>query len=107
MTSRKRSARARQREEFESQRDGADDLFAREAAAQAKRERQHDEALLKKACTSKRRYASHIEAEDAAAWCADHGRTGLRIYRCPYCGGWHLTSKPEDPSAHQGRQPSL
>ena len=27
--------------------------------------------------------------------CAAQGPTGLRCYRCPYCEGWHLTSKPE------------
>ena len=43
---------------------------------------------------SKRRYKSEHEALDAAA----HGRAvrgaELRVYECPDCSGWHLTSRP-------------
>ena len=34
-------------------------------------------------------------AELTAAECAEHGAPPLHVYRCPYCNGWHLTSKGE------------
>lgn len=52
--------------------------------------------------TTKRRYAS--EAEGKTAW-ADSLRAieqGMatnpptRVYLCPHCDGWHLTTKPQD-----------
>lgn len=48
-----------------------------------------------KACERKNRYASRYEAELTAAECAEHGAPPLHVYRCPYCNGWHLTSKGE------------
>ena len=68
---------------FEQERQRADELGERrEAAREAK------------ACTSKNRYASRTDAEEALAWCERQGRRGLSYYRCPYCHGWHLTSHP-------------
>lgn len=47
-----------------------------------------------RSCASKRRYPSQ-DAAIAAAIAAVHARGGsLRWYRCRFCGGWHLTSKP-------------
>lgn len=43
----------------------------------------------RRACTSKRRYNSEIDAMRAAVRC------GLTWYRCPYCHRWHLTSRLE------------
>ena len=45
-------------------------------------------------CLSKDRYASQGRAE--AAIPRREAKTGkvLRSYHCPYCGGYHLTSKP-------------
>ena len=45
-------------------------------------------------CLSKDRYASQGRAE--AAIPRREAKTGkvLRLYQCPYCGGYHLTSKP-------------
>lgn len=94
MTSRKPSARARQIAAFKTQPSGLDDLFAHEREHEEELAAQHDEALFNKACASKQRYASKAEALDAIRRCAEHGRRGLRCYRCSYCGGWHLTSKP-------------
>ena len=48
----------------------------------------------RKACTSKKRYPYRSDAEEAIELCAQHGTRGLHCYRCPYCDGWHLTSKP-------------
>lgn len=98
MSSHKRTARAKQKAMFEANLDPASfaDLFEQEherterdrAAAEAERRR--------RACESKQRYRSAQEAQATAAACAEHGQTGLSIYRCPYCGGWHLTSHPWD-----------
>lgn len=104
MGSKKPSARAKQIAAFKSQLDdlGMDDVFAREERREAERAAEHEEALREKACRSKNRYASRREAEDAIASCAAHGTTGLHCYRCRYCHGWHLTSKP----AHDAPPPS-
>lgn len=98
MASNKRSARARQRMEFESGFSGAGlaGLFDREHVREERIDAEHEAALRNKACGSKNRYASRMEAEAAKNSCAAHGRGGLSIYRCPYCDGWHLTSHPRD-----------
>lgn len=101
MGSRKRQAIAKQVAEFKASLGGAndlggmDDLFAQENARQERQREEHDATLRQKACESKNRYAFKSEAEDAIASCAEHGTIGLHAYRCPYCNGWHLTSKPE------------
>lgn len=94
MASRKPSARARQVAAFKAQASSMDDLFGREAARRDADEARREEARYEKACASKNRYATRAEAEATAAACAAHGRGGLAVYRCPYCGGWHLTSHP-------------
>ena len=47
------------------------------------------------ACQAKRRYDTREDAEEAARTCTTSDRRTLRVYRCDYCDGWHLTSKPE------------
>lgn len=42
---------------------------------------------MRRGCTSKARYGTLMAALDAAS------RHGLTWYRCPYCKGWHLTSR--------------
>lgn len=74
---------------------GLDDIFAREEERSERQAVEHDEALYEKACASKNRYSSHTDAEEAIRLCAEHGTRGLRSYKCRYCGGWHLTSKPQ------------
>lgn len=106
MGSKKRSAWKKQKEEFAASLGGLGDLFSdddsaacdpfvRESAARAARDEAHEAVLRRKACERKNRYASRYEAELTAAECADHGAPPLHVYRCPYCNGWHLTSKPE------------
>lgn len=73
----------------------ATDPFARESAARAARDEAREAAHRHKACERKNRYASQYEAELTAAECADHGAPPLHVYHCPYCNGWHLTSKGE------------
>ncbi|MBR3689901.1 MAG: hypothetical protein IKL97_02220 [Eggerthellaceae bacterium] len=100
MCAKKRANWSKQKADFNSRLGGGggvsslDDLFARE-------DRRKDEAVLRresdlrvKACESKNRYAHLDEAEEALDWCESRGKRGLSIYECPYCGGWHLTSKP-------------
>lgn len=95
MGSRKPSARAKQVAAFKAELGGMDDIFAREERRREQRAAEHEEALREKACRSKNRYSCRSEAKEAIRACADHGTTGLHSYRCPYCNGWHLTSKPE------------
>lgn len=98
MGSRKRSARARQRERFESGLEdglgGLSGAFAREEGHLEDLAARTEEHRRMKACGSKARYATRAEAEAVALECAEHGRGGLATYQCPYCGGWHLTSHP-------------
>ena len=94
MGSKKRSARAKQVAEFKASLGGMDDVFAREDGRKAARAQEKEAALRKKACESKNRYATKYDAEAAIASCAEYGTTGLHCYRCEFCNGWHLTSKP-------------
>ena len=100
MGSKKHSSWSRQKAEFAAQLgaldDGAglDDLFAREDKRQEQLIEERDETRRWSACEKKNRYATRAEAEDAIAACEAHGTRGLHLYRCEYCGGWHLTSHP-------------
>ena len=93
MASNKRSARAKQRVEFESTLSDMSDVFAREDRRMEKSKAHKEEYRRYKACESKNRYSSHVEAASARRDCEFHGTYGLNIYRCEHCGGWHLTSK--------------
>ena len=93
MGSKKRSAWQKQKAEFAASLGGMDDLFASENARSQRHDEERAAALRHKACERKNRYASRYEAELTAAECAEHGAPPLHVYRCPYCNGWHLTSK--------------
>lgn len=99
MGSRKRSARARQREEFEAGLGaaglgaGVDAAFANERGRLDELAEQHEAALRHKACERKQRYDTRLDAERTARDCERHGSPKLSAYRCQYCGGWHLTHK--------------
>lgn len=103
MTSRKRSAWRRQKEQFEAQlADGLDDgwddglesAFDRAEAKGHAVDDRREAAFRAKSCESKKRYDTREDAEEAIELCAQHGRRGLTCYRCEFCGGWHLTSHP-------------
>ena len=94
MGSNKPSARAKRRAQFEAGFGGMDDLFDRESDRLERDAALREEALRDKACESKNRYATRAEALEAIERCAERGRRGLHCYRCSYCNGWHLTSKP-------------
>lgn len=91
----KSSSWSKQKAEFNASLGGMDSLFASEGERQKNKRAEKEAALRKKACESKNRYTSKSEAEAAISECASYGTTGLHSYRCPYCDGWHLTSKPE------------
>ena len=93
MGSRKPSANAKRISAFKAGLSSMDDLFTREGQRQGTLDARREEARRERACDRKKRYASRADAEEAARLCAEHGRRGLRCYQCPYCGGWHLTSK--------------
>ena len=67
------------------------------------------------ACHAKKRYPTEAIAARAAS-CAMMRKLDapdfLRVYRCPTCRGYHLTSKPFDPerrkpSPQAGRPPAV
>ncbi len=74
---------------------GIDDIFAREERRSEQLDVERERALEDKACTSKNRYVDRADAEETIRLCEEHGQRGLRTYKCRYCGGWHLTSKPQ------------
>ena len=43
-------------------------------------------------CGAKASYPSRRDAEVGAACAERRFNMGLRSYKCPYCGQWHLTS---------------
>jgi len=96
MVSRKRSAQAKRVAAFKEQlyADSAASAFERERERASVRAQEREAALRRKACESKNRYTCESDAQAAIHACAAHGTTGLHTYRCPYCKGWHLTSKP-------------
>ncbi len=53
------------------------------------------------ACTSKKVYASYERAAHAARYVMrrhNNRKRGCRLspYRCPFCAGWHLTSREDE-----------
>lgn len=99
MGSKKRSAWSKQKAEFSASLESFgnfDEAFSRERQRHSASHEAKASARKRKACTSKNRYSSWQEAQDNLVWCQENGRTGLSIYRCPYCDGWHLTSHPWD-----------
>ena len=95
MTSRKPSAKAKQLKRFKSQLGDLNHAFASETHRSEKLSKKRESALRHRSCESKNRYGTKADAMQAIKRCADYGTTGLHCYRCTYCNGWHLTSKPD------------
>ncbi|MBQ9002767.1 MAG: hypothetical protein IJ087_13030 [Eggerthellaceae bacterium] len=95
MASKKPSANKKKVAQFKSSIADFGDIFESESSRIEEIAEERKSALRNKACDSKNRYATRKEAEEAAAWCAVERNRNLRIYRCKYCGGWHLTSKSQ------------
>ena len=54
-------------------------------------------------CASKRCYRTEDRARRAKAKCEKaRPETKLRVYRCLYCTGYHLTKQSAPPAAHPG-----
>lgn len=83
MGSKKRSARAKQVADFMANLGDTDDAFARERERVVQQERQHESALRRKACESKKRYFDRADAEEAIRSCAAHGTTGCDAIAAP------------------------
>lgn len=49
------------------------------------------DSLKMRMCGEKMRYASKGEALSAASHVLRRKAVALRTYKCPVCGGWHLT----------------
>ena len=50
---------------------------------------------IDKMCLSKEIYFSKEKAEANAKIFSRLRKVELRVYKCPYCKGYHLTSKPK------------
>lgn len=48
---------------------------------------------IDKICFSKTRHATKEEAERHADYLWETEGLELKVYKCPICNGWHLTSK--------------
>ena len=56
-----------------------------------------------KRCTEKRRFRTRLDAMMALAWTQRRDTGERRLYRCPICKGWHLTSQAKrKPSIRRG-----
>lgn len=63
-----------------------------ERAARSRREGEDPQEF--RACARKRRYATSVEAKKAAGRASKrHDAPKIYVYRCAYCGGWHLTHR--------------
>jgi hypothetical protein len=56
-----------------------------------------DDDRRRRMCTGKKKFKDEAAATFALHNLAhgdDDGRGPVRVYRCEYCGRWHLTSQP-------------
>lgn len=54
-------------------------------------------------CLRKHRYATKAEAGVAATEAGARYGIEFRVYRCPYCSEWHITSEPFDYERFKGK----
>ena len=50
------------------------------------------------ACGKKQRYETKLQAERTADRAINENchKTELKVYECPFCGGWHVSHRPAD-----------
>ena len=46
-------------------------------------------------CAKKRRYVTYDQARATARFCEESEGRPLYIYKCEFCGGWHLTHQTD------------
>ena len=61
----------------------------------------------RKTCLAKDPFHSREAAETRARRMSKRHGTTTRAYACPYCAGWHLTTKPSRESADGHAKPEL
>ncbi len=94
MGSSKPQAKAKQQAQFRANL-GASANTGKLFAAESHRGGDAFSEKQRQACLAKNRYDTREDAEEAIRTNTHAGRKTLRTYRCDYCDGWHLTSKPE------------
>lgn len=57
-----------------------------------------DVDLAKRSCTDKVRYPSWSVAQDAAANAKLKSGRDISVYKCPFCGSFHITKLGEEAS---------
>lgn len=79
-----------------------DQRLSRETRAErAERERRHERLVnghmyhAANSCAKKRRYVTYDQARDTARFCEESEGRPLYIYKCEFCGGWHLTHQAD------------
>lgn len=79
-----------------------DQRLSRETRAErAERERRHERLVNEhmyraaSSCAKKRRYATYDQARATLRFCEESEGRPLYIYKCEYCGGWHLTHQAD------------
>lgn len=48
---------------------------------------------IERGCLSKIRYPDQMTARAAGMFYSSRNHLNLYVYKCQYCGGWHLTKK--------------
>ena len=70
-------------------------------AERADRKRRHELLVeqnmwhMANSCAKKRRYATYDQARATLRFCEESEGRPLYIYKCEYCGGWHLTHQAD------------
>ena len=70
-------------------------------AERADRKRRHELLVeqnmwhMANSCAKKRRYATYEQARATIRFCEETEDRPLYIYKCEYCGGWHLTHQAD------------
>lgn len=54
-------------------------------------------------CDGKKRYETESEAIRGGLGYTRHSGGGVRVYFCPICKGWHLTTHAEDGTSLKNR----
>ena len=87
-------------------------LKTREDLERAERERRHERLVNEhmyraaNSCAKKRRYVTYDQARATARFCEESEGRPLYIYKCEFCGGWHLTHQADQQRVARRRSAS-